>query len=115
MPDTLTPDAIRAMPAGVELDRLVAEAIGWEPFVMSDFNGDPWPEPMPTFSRSWGDAMYAAERFRLLKARYLTGPLLTSEWSVWKSTDYGPEVAEGSTGPLAISRAIALLALEGEK
>ena len=127
---SLTADDIRALPAGPELDKLVALAIGgefdptegtWE-FGNSAAYLHEW-HP----SSSWNEAMFAAEKFGLFGWRHkpphynpasfalykqLVG-LEPSAWIIGYSQEE-PDFARGSTGPEAISRAIALLALEGK-
>lgn len=105
---------------GPELDKLVAEALGWECSMMdgtvivggTGYGGPP--EPM-FFSPSsdFTAAMLAAEEFGLFEAHKLTRDGLRGDWFL--ETDLCgehemPFWAQAPTGPLVISRAIASLA-----
>lgn len=113
--------------AGLELDRAVAEAIGWkrtEKKVMSNavdecfgttisgwWDGDEYMScDIPTFSTELNSAFYAAEKVGLFHEAWLTQDSNTSQFNVCFDDSHGGptygETVAASTPALAICAAI---------
>lgn len=102
----MTTSEIDKLESGVELDRLVAEAIGMEtstailmPLSTSKFKP----------STDWNDAMEAAEKVRLFYPDSFLDFDYACRWRVQELDTCTPEVqviTEHKSGPVAICRAI---------
>lgn len=100
----MTPNEIDAMPAGAELDALVAKALG-----VTDYKPGSGRTRLFKPSSDWNDAMRAAEKCGLFTFRCLG--LEFGDWIVFEreSRDTYKTIGKSPTGPLAIARAIAKL------
>lgn len=108
----MTPTEIDNLPAGDELDRLVAEAIGHVSVREWAF---PYRHPYFRPSTDWNDAMLAAEKFGTFSVHHLTKE--GDDWVVgeidWMMGDF-ERISTDKSGPLAIARAIAKLGVSGK-
>lgn len=131
--DETTPQYDMTGQPGPELDRKVAEAIGWKRNCVWESQGCnhygnawlctqcgivilddavPTKPCLPAFSTDWSAAMLAAEEFGLFEwPRTLSRSLSGS----WMCSSLGAVLGHAPTGPHAISLAILKLAQQGEQ
>lgn len=116
----MTRDEILSEPAGPRLDAWVAEHVmGWTPTGLAkDFNGVPFPEPIPNYSTDIAAAWEVVE---------LVGGFEIEQWGdvwekkgtiIWAASFNLPDGknivhATAATAPLAICRAALLAMMEG--